>query len=575
MKVVKGTTEIIGSNTVLKYLLIFLIVFYPILFIFQDGDLTDVGYIAKLYQDFFDNLANGNIILTEAFLSQFIGAVWLKLFPNFGILGLKFLYLLCLYSVLGILFIVLKKVAKNQCLLLFGLFCGIVFCTRYWAFLISYDDISWFFLILTGFFVIKGLDSGNNLWLFISGVVTVFAVLSRIPNIVFVLLMPIFLVYNNLYKSKSDLSKYFILSVKQFTLFVLGVISSLVVVVFLFNYLNIYTTFIANLDLFGNLISATNTSSYSILNLLKKYGRDGILFFPHLLSIVSLMVTTSSVYEYSKTKNSNLPIVVLIVVLFVTAIIVYRGFSYSSQIKFLVPAFCILPLLMSLIQKDRYSQLVALFMLLMITQVAGTNTGLFLKPSSGFMVLIPLSLLVLAEREEIDFGTIKIYTRPIIIVGVSFILFFSILVRVGWIYHVDSGIGCRFRAIYTIDHKKMKGILTTKGNALHIEQLSNAIEKNIDSNKNLFIYGQQPLFYYLTNTGPPVKKFWLGNNYVQIDELFISLEQSIKSTGIYPTIVDTKEEILGDEGQGRFERFLNEQGYKCKERAEIFDIWIK
>jgi len=230
---------------------------------------------------------------------------------------------------------------------------------------------------------------------------------------------------------------------------------------------------------------------------------------------------------------------------------------------------------MSLIQKDKYSPLVALFFVLMLTQVAGTNTGLFLKLASGFMVLIPLSILILYEKENIVFEKIEIHTKPILIVGISFILFFSILARIGWIYHVDSGITSRLRCIYPIDDKKMAGILTTKANALHIKQLSSAIAKNIDKDRNLFIYGHQPMFYYLTETTPPIKKYWLANNYVQVDELFTSLEKSIKSTGKYPMIVDTKQKIRGVKGQKRFEKFLKEYGYKCKERTDSFDIWIK
>ena len=146
---------------------------------------------------------------------------------------------------------------------------------------------------------------------------------------------------------------------------------------------------------------------------------------------------------------------------------------------------------------------------------------------------------------------------------------------IGWIYHVDSGITSRLRCIYPIEHEKMRGILTTKENAAHIKQLSITIVKNVDNDKNVFIYRHQPMFYYLTETIPPVKKFWLTNNYVQIDELFHSLEKIIDSTQRYPLIVDTKQNIMGGDGQMRFEQFLKEYEYKCIERTRNFDIWIK
>jgi len=548
---------------------------YPILFIFQGGDLTDVGYLAMIYQNFFDNLAAGKIIFAESFLSQFIVATWFKFFPNFGILGLKVLYLLHLYTVVGIIFTILKKVTKNHLLLLVGIFSGLVFYTRYTPMILSYGSISWLFLILTSFSVFKGLTSRNNLYFFLSGVSLVFASLSRLSDIVFVLLMLFVIGYVNLYMNRANFSKYLWLSIKQYSIFISGVISSLVAVSLLFKYLDIYDTFIANLNLIGKSLEDTNTSSYSLLSLLKSYIRESIVFLPHLLSVVSLMLTTSLVYEYSKIKKSILPFVIFVILLFCTAFFVYKGFSYSSNIKYLVPAFCAFPLIMSLIKKDKFSSLVALFFILMFTQVAGTNTGLFLKLSNGFMVLLPLSILILSQKEQIILDNLKIHTKPILFIGIAFILFFSLFARIGWIYHVDSGITSRLRCIYPIDDKKMAGMLTTKANALHIKQLSSSIAKNIDKDRNLFIYGHQPMFYYLTETTPPVKKFWLTNNYIQVDELFTSLEKSIKSTGKYPMIVDTKQRIMGEKGQKRFEQFLKEYGYKCKERTENFDIWIK
>ncbi len=75
----------------LHYFLVFFIILYPILFIFQEGaDLTDVGFLAMSYQNFFDYLAINKFLPTEGFLSSFIGASWLKIFPNQGILGLQF-----------------------------------------------------------------------------------------------------------------------------------------------------------------------------------------------------------------------------------------------------------------------------------------------------------------------------------------------------------------------------------------------------------------------------------------------------------------------------------------------------
>jgi hypothetical protein len=362
---------------------------------------------------------------------------------------------------------------------------------------------------------------------------------------------------------------------KQYFSFVLGSFSTLLVILVFFKYLNIYDIFLNNLDFISDSADSTYTSSYSFFQLFKSYFIDCVFFIPHLVSIILVMFATSLVYAYSSIKNIVQPFFLFIIIVFIFSFIFYSSFSYSSNIKYLVPGFCSFPLMLSVHKKDKFSLLVVLYCFLMITQVAGSNTGLFLKFSPGFMVLIPLSLLIFSEKGRLFFCNVKIYTRPIFIFGMLLIIFLSVYARLGFIYHVDSGITCRLRCIYPIEHKKMLGIFTTKENANHIQNLSIAIERNISSDKNLFIYGHQPMFYYLTESFPPVKKTWLINNYVKVDELFTSLENSIKSSGRYPTIVDTKQRIMGEKGQKRLEYFLKEYEYECKERTDNFDIWIK
>ncbi|MBN1822607.1 MAG: glycosyltransferase family 39 protein [Prolixibacteraceae bacterium] len=552
--------------------MLILILLYPVLFIFQGGDLTDAGSHATTYQNFFKNLQLGEV-RSLRFLSDLTGALWFKFFPNSGIIGLKLLYLIFFYPVVFITYFLLKGVAKNRLFLLTGVFCGVVFATRSINFVFNKDIASWFFLILTGFFILNGLNTGKLKSFYFSGILFVFACLSRFPDIVLILLLPFLLILCKMHHCKTISLKCLWQAIKQYLIFIAGMLTILIIIQFVFKYFNIYDTYIKNLDVVQESANSNNVSSYSMINLIKSYLREGIIFLPYLLSVTSLILTTSLIYEYSKIKKKYLPFVIFIFSIFFTALFVFRNFSYSGNIKYLVPAFCAFPLLMSLINKDRFSKIVAVFCVIGLTQALGSNTGLFLKLSRGFIVLIPLSLLILSEKKQIKFENIRILTKPVLITGISFILFFSLVARLGWIYHVDSGLTCRFRCIYSIEHQKMKGILTTKENAQHIKQLCIAINLNINEGKNLFIYGHQPMFYYLTESFPPVKEFWLENNTVQVDELFFSLEESIASTGNYPLIVDTKQNILGDKGQVRLEQFLNKYGYRCKLEHSDFNIW--
>lgn len=558
----------------LHYFLVFFIILYPIIFIFQEGaDLTDTGFLAMYYQNFFDNFNMGNSVSTETFLSTFIGAIWLKVFPNQGILGLQFFNLFFLYSTLGLIYKAIIKVIHNRLIVLFGILCGLTFGIR-WLLFLTYDYISYFFLILTSYFLIKGLYSRKNIFFFYSGLLIVLASLSKLPNIVLIFITPLILVYNNIYKNSTYFSKNLLLSIKQYTFFILGTLIAVTVVYFLFLYLDFYDFYLDNLHTLKTTLDKGNTSQHSMSNLLEKYKKDCLNFIPHLFVVLALTLITSLIYEYSKYKKTILPIVIFGFLLFVAAFLNYRDFTYQSKIKYFVPAFCAFPIILSIIRKDKFSNLVVVFSTITLVQVIGTNTGLFLKFSWGFMALIPLSIIILFEKNLITFKRIKIFTKPIWLIGASIILILSIYARIGWVYHVESGITSRLKCIYPIEHPKMKGIFTKKENAKYIKELSNSIEINLNDEKNLFIYGHQPMFYYLTESTPPVRKFWLTNKVVQIEELFSSLEISIETTGSFPLIVDTKENIMGDKGQKRLEKFLKDFDYKLKEGNEKFDIWI-
>jgi hypothetical protein len=343
----------------------------------------------------------------------------------------------------------------------------------------------------------------------------------------------------------------------------------------LFKYLDIYDVFISNLDFIKKSIDISNPSSHSLFNLLKRYFIEGLIFIPHLILIFSLIIIASLIFKYSNANKRYYIFSLFAILVFCTAFIFYRGFHAGSNIKYLVSAFCLFPLLFSIREKDKFSTLVVLFSAISLTQLAGSNTGLFLKLNKGFMVLIPLALFILYERKEVVFMNTKIYTKPVLNIGIFIILFLSAYLRVGTIYHVDRGIGSRLRAVYPIEHEKMRGIFTTKMKAKHIKALTNSIKRNLENQNNLFIYGHQPMFYFLTETIPQVENYWLVDNIVQVEELFSSLEESIKLKQKYPMIVDTKQNVMGESGQLKLEEFLKKYNYSCIERKENYNIWKK
>ncbi|GAA4268004.1 hypothetical protein [Hyunsoonleella aestuarii] len=562
-----------------KLILLFLfILVYPFLFIWQGGDLTDTGFHAIHYQSFFNNLltykVDGLPSDSLSFLTNLIGAIWIKIFPNAGILGLMILEAVFVMAITLVTYKSLNNYTNNKSILLLGIFCGVAFSIRHTTLAFSYDISSFFFLLVMSFCILKYFQLYKYIYLFISGMLLFLAFTSRFPNIIFLALFPIILIYQFIHarqnKSFSFLIREFFI---QCIVFYSGFIFLFGAFYMILKLNGIWHVYIGYFELIG---SDTNPS-YSINRLLKGYIKDFLEFSPHIIIVTLIIFPISRLFEYAKKHNNKFYFLVPLSLLFVLAFLIYGGFSIGNssayELKYFAPAFCTFPLLLSIIKKDRFSTAVLIFSITGITQVSGTNTGIFLKLSYGLVVLIPLSLIILYEYREFNFKKIKIITKPVYLTGILFILFFSIWSRVGFIYHVDAGLFARIRCTYPIKHKKMRGVYTSQKNAVHINRLTKSIERNLKESNTLFIYGHQPMFYYLTEQIPPIEKFWLTDNAIQADNLITVLEKSILKKEKYPLIVDTKQNIMKSKGQEKLNEFLIKHDYYKIDDDKNFVIW--
>lgn len=558
----KSSLQLILKNK--NYLLIFIIFIYPIFFIWHGGDLTDTGFFAVNYNFAFENYANGKTN-SLFILTDFIGAIWLKLFPFGGIVGLRILTLLFLYGAMTITYMTLKDLTTNKTILLIGLLTGLAFSTRFTSLIFNYDIASTFFLVLMLYLLCIGIKLNKPLFFAYSGMVLFLAFLTRFPNIVFIVGLPIIMLLNSFLNKGVNIKNI----LKNYIFYCGGFLLFFILFYTILNTNETWEVYLNNLSLLSS--ESKNSNSYSLSTIFRQYFNELKQFTPHFLIVIFLVLPTSIVYVSSSKKSFYFVIYSLLILGIAT--LYYSGFSYKNNIKYFMPAFCLIPLIISLLKKDKYLLIILLAITVSLTQVAGSNTGLFLKLSNGALFLIPLSLIMLYDYNEFSIYNIKIKTKPLFIIGGIILLFFSVVIRVGTVYHVDSGLSARLRCNQPIEHPKMKGLLTSKGNASYIKEMSTAISLEIDTNESLFIYGHQPIFYYLANQYPPVNNFWLANNVVNAKELFVQLEESVNLKHVYPLIVDTKEKVLASEGDKELNIFLTKHNYYTVTNNERFIIW--
>ncbi len=553
--------------------LISLIIIYPILFIWQCGDLTDTGYFALNYQHFFTNLSNGKTN-SVSFLSDLIGATWFKIFPALGIIGLKFLYLLFLYAIVCISYQVLKSLNYSKKIILLSLLIGVICSERWTMFVFSRDVSSWLFLLISGFFLLNGLQNKKNQFLIISGALFTLACLARLPNLIFLFLLPLILFYKIYYIDKdAEINKIEVL-VKRYAFFLIGFSTLLLLLFLLFSSLGITNTYVSNLDVVKNSFDSNQQSWYSITYLLARYRNDIILFIPHFLTIFALLILLTWMYTISVEKKKYIVLVLSISIIAVISFSIYKGHSCSNNVRYLIPGFFIPVFLATIVYKKEKSMPILVISVITLTQVFGSNTGLFMKLNFSLILLLPLTILLFLDQPQISFKNKKYTTSFTLYFGIATILFFNIYSRIGWIFPSQSDISIRIKATHPIAHPLLKGTFTTKENASHIENVCEAINRAFDKNNSLLIYGHQPLFYYLTNHQPEVERCWF-DKFHTAEDFIKSVKKSILKTGKWPLIVDVKEKVIGEHGELILANYLQKNNYLPVEEGIKYTVWKK
>lgn len=548
------------------------ILLYPLVFIFQDGDVTDTGFHTFNYQIFFEKLSNGTSD-SLLFLTNIVGATWLKYFPSLGLLGLKLLYLLVFYGITIISYKVLRLVSAHKLLILCSLLVGVAFATRLNLYVFYSDVLSWFFLLLVGYFILKGQN--KPVYIFISGICFVLAILSRFPNLVFYFLFPFVILYRDIYIKRQRISSLFFKNITiRFVLFTVGIAVAGFIFVYLLRTYNYYDAFLNGYGFVNTASETESNSSYTLTSLISSYLKDILFFLPHLLSISAIGLAIGLFHNSVKVSQKKWFYISVAITIAIGAI-TYSGLTSGGFIKYMAPAICFVPFLYIHKERSDIGFTALLFLVLGMTHIAGTNTGFFYKMNYSFIILLAVAFIALRKRKNYTIALFKITTKPILSVAIVSVLLFSFTNQFVYIFNVASGISTRFKATHVIKHPKLKAQFTNAARAEHIKIMSEAIETHSEPHKQIFIYGHQPLFYYLTESKVPLEKFWLANNIVEAEYVFNTLNIFIEEHKQYPLIIDTKEQILGVDGELRLESFLKIHNYKSVEATNSFTIWKK
>jgi len=168
-------------NTKRLYLLSILLALFPVLFIWQGLDFTDMGY----------HLVSSRDILSEpasspgytAFLSMFLNSLWLKVSAPWGLVGAKFGVVLVYWGIFASSYVILKDFMSSAKVLTSLLITFIYTQLTWW---ISYNEVTSLFACLTLSSLYLGFKLDKKRLYLISGALCALSFFARLPNIMMV-----------------------------------------------------------------------------------------------------------------------------------------------------------------------------------------------------------------------------------------------------------------------------------------------------------------------------------------------------------------------------------------------------
>ena len=144
-----------------------LIILYPLIFIWQGLDFTDIGYSLTNYDQTFNEPESVSYGFVN-WLTNIIGGLWLLLFgDSLGLLGINLAGAFVVYLTIVFCYLILKPYIEQKYLLV-GLFIALIFMKR---FFLNYNSLTSLFFVASAFFLIKGLKSTKHWWIIVSSFV--------------------------------------------------------------------------------------------------------------------------------------------------------------------------------------------------------------------------------------------------------------------------------------------------------------------------------------------------------------------------------------------------------------------
>lgn len=538
------------------------IIVFPLLFVWQGLDITDLGYLVSTYQQFFTYPEN-TWYFGAVWLTGLIGAVWDALFGWAGLVSFKLAYLFVIYVMMIVLYRMMTPVFDRLHVLL-SLFLTVVFCSVGLSNWLSYNDLTSLFYIVAVYFLFRGLVENSNRLLLFSGIFVGLNIFVRFPNIVGILLfIPIIYFY---YLKQEPLSK----MAKFCALFFLGiavaiVFNGLLILVmghghyYLESLLSLYTT-------------ATDSSAlHSGEGLLSALVKEHIQVFEHTWPFILSLFLVSKLASYVSSRRAALTLLAAATVSFLPDYLSFVADLFSldylpEQRQWIwtligTTYFCLLMMVFDKRNSPSIRVLGLTACMVLFLVPLGSGNGIR-NAVFGLWLALPIGLVYCVSFKNFRFSFIKVRESQIFFVGCFFVFsLFSYGAATGYSYtYRDTEIRQDMR--FTVNHPMLIGVYTTQERARVMQELLDELTNHVKENDYLLAYEYLPGVNAFTKTQPYLYASW--PMIYPIDILRKKLRLALIERDLLPVVVRAKGSTYNFEWPKENRGLLRSEDYRAK-----------
>jgi hypothetical protein len=528
-------------NTKVFFLLLFL---YQLVFIFQGIDFLDEGFTATFYQQFFN--APSSVEYNFMFwLSGLIGATFTKLFPDTGLLGLRFLSIIFTTSTIIIVYNLLKDYL-NKGHLKIGLLL-VTMCVCHNPKIFHYNFLSILLYSATASLLFNGLKKNKWWLLLLSGAMVGLDVFSRLPSLVNLGLVVAIGYYGFINKTATKNIIFQVIAFAVgFGLAVAGIIT-------LMKAMDQWDVFVNAFKLVTQMGQSDGETAYSLTKLIKQSlgSYNDALFFT--LYILALIVIAALAPDYLKQKfqlNKWVLNAVKYISLLLALLIMLKGLEIMMRFYVGLTMITFVLIMFSNTTKE-IKTLMLISTYICLTYALGSSAGIFTAGVHIFWLAIPIGIdyilnlktftyrfwLTTKNNETVtDESGVQESQFRLIKAGIIWISVIGGLYH-QWFYPMHDETS-RLGMFYQIDNKYVKGIFTTKERVDATNELLQASSQYVKPGDYTLAFHSLPIYHYMTNTRPytrsPMPWYYVSGAFKT------QLYKAVEDTKVLPVVIVQK-----------------------------------